>query len=83
MNQFRDYAFYFSDSSYNKAYFLDHQTGKKTGYIFNDGEVLHSNNINNPLFIAKLFDNFQKGKQHFSFDFKNGKGDSKNVIIHF
>ncbi|KXX71514.1 hypothetical protein AVL50_04385 [Flammeovirga sp. SJP92] len=38
-----DYAFYFSDSSYNKAYFLDHQTGKKTGYIFNDGEVLHSN----------------------------------------
>jgi hypothetical protein len=75
----KDYALYFSDSTYTSLIYLNHKYDQKFIYQFEEGKVLNSAKKQSVLQLNDLFDNFRNENEYFLFDFKNNIEKSEEV----
>lgn len=75
----KDYALYFSDSTYANLIYLNHKSGQKFTYQVKEGKVLNSAKKHAVLQLSDLFDNFRIENDYFIFDFKNSMGYFEKV----
>lgn len=75
----KDYALYFSDSTYTSLIYLNHKSDQKFTYKFEEGNVLNSAKKHSVLKINDLFENFRHVNEYFLFDFKKSTGNSEEV----
>ncbi len=77
----KNYALYFSDSTFTELIYLDHEMDKKHTYWFKEGKVLKSVSKNEVMQLSDLFKNFKKDKELFVLDFKIETGEIERITI--
>jgi hypothetical protein len=70
----KDYALYFSDTTYTNLIYLNHLSNNKSTYQFEDSEVAKSITKNNTIHLNDLFKNFIKEENSLRFEFTNEEG---------
>ena len=77
----KDYALYFSDSTYTNLIYLNYNTDQKFTYQFNEEIISKTVQKYSVLKLSDLFSNFRNDNEFFLFDFKNNHGNPEEVKI--
>lgn len=77
----KNYALYFSDTTYTNLIYLDHTSNNKITNQFEEDKVRKSANKNKVIQLNDLFKNFNKDQGKLSFEFINEEGATESISI--
>jgi len=80
-NSDENYALYFSDTTFSKLIYLDHNTDYQYAINFKNRKVQSSAQSNQVLQLTDLFKNFKKKDGELTFDFKTSSGQVEKMTI--